>query len=291
MRRSRLDAAKDTLINYFERTSERVYTSIQLRQLLSGNRAAWKLPQSITIGTFADFLVKETSMRRVKLFSKEYQPIIRYLWGEAAPYAVALSLRPISFLSHGSALFMHGLTDQIPKTVYVNREQGQKSSGGGKLSQAAIDRAFSHQQRRSKYIYEYEGWRIVLLSGKFTGRLGVAKMKGSDGENLEVTDLERTLIDVAVRPAYAGGVFAVLDAFRVARQHVSGQRLLQCLRKMAYVYPYHQVLGFYMQRAGYKGGEYAPLKKAGLSFDFYLAHGLAEKEYDPEWRLFYPKGF
>ena len=185
---------------------------------------------------------------------------------------------------------LHGLTDQIPKTVYVNREQSEKNIGG-KLSQAAIDRTFARQQRKSKYIYEYEGWRIVLLSGKFTGRLGVAKMKGPDGENLEVTDLERTLIDVAVRPAYAGGVFAVLDAFRMARQYVSSERLLRYLRKMAYVYPYHQVLGFYMQRAGYKTRDYAGLKKAGLSFDFYLAHGLAEKEYDSDWRLFHPKGF
>ncbi|HKT13582.1 MAG TPA: hypothetical protein VJW77_17335 [Terriglobia bacterium] len=287
---SRLAAAKNTLIHYFEETSERVYTTIQLRQLLSENRATWELAQSTTIGAFLDYLVNETSMRRVKLFSKDYQPVIRYLWGEVAPYKVALSLRPRSFLSHGSALALHGLTDQIPKTVYVNREQSEKNIGG-KLSQAAIDRTFARQQRKSKYIYEYEGWRIVLLSGKFTGRLGVAKMKGPDGENLEVTDLERTLIDVAVRPAYAGGVFAVLDAFRMARQYVSSERLLRYLRKMAYVYPYHQVLGFYMQRAGYKTRDYAGLKKAGLSFDFYLAHGLAEKEYDSDWRLFHPKGF
>src|SRR5882672_4945604 len=47
--------------------------------------------------------------------------------------------------------------------------------------------------------------RIVLLSGKHTGRLGVTKTLGPQGEQLELTDLERTLIDIAVRPTYAGG--------------------------------------------------------------------------------------
>jgi hypothetical protein len=34
---------------------------------------------------------------------------------------------------------------------------------------------------------------------------------------IPVTNLERTLIDITVRPDYAGGVQNVLDAFRIAR--------------------------------------------------------------------------
>lgn len=61
-----------------------------------------------------------------------------------------------------------------------------------------------------------------------------------------MTKLERTLIDIAVRPNYAGGVHHVLEAYAAAKSRVSVNVLLATLQKMEYVYPYHQVIGFYI---------------------------------------------
>jgi hypothetical protein len=203
---------------------------------------------------------------------------------------MGLSLRSGAYLSHASALFLHGLTDQIPRSIYVNREQSQKSQSGT-LTQAAIDRAFSHRQRRSKYIFSYEEWQLVLLSGKHTGRLGVSPMPSPLGEPLSVTGVERTLIDIVVRPDYAGGVYQVLQAFRSAKQRLSTNALLATLKKLGYLYPYHQAIGFYLQRAGYEPERWERIKKLPQEFDFYLAHDIHDKDYDQSWRLFFPKGF
>jgi hypothetical protein len=67
--------------------------------------------------------------------------------------------------------------------------------------------------------------------------------------------------------------------------------LLVVLKKLDYKYPYHQVIGFYMQRAGYDSSRYERLRELPTEFDFYLAHGIGEKQYDQHWKLFYPKGF
>jgi hypothetical protein len=83
--------------------------------------------------------------------------------------------------------------------IYVNKEQSPKDSSGD-LTQAGIDRAFSTKQRTSGFQLHHGRTTITLLNGKHSGRLGVVTMQGPNGEPLEVTDLERTLIDIVVRP-------------------------------------------------------------------------------------------
>jgi len=83
----------------------------------------------------------------------------------------------------------------------------------------------------------------------------------------------------------------VLDAYTAARGRVSLNVLVATLKKLAYAYPYHQVIGFYMQRAGYDPGKLEQLKRLGLDFDFYLAYGMRDRDRDSDWRLYIPKGF
>ena len=127
-----------------------------------------------------------------------------------------------------------------------------------------------------------------MISGKNTNRLGVEEISGPISEALQVTNLERTLIDIVVRPAYAGGISHVLKAYRAAKDRISVDQLLAILQKLDYVYPYHQSIGFLMHKAGYPEDSCAKLRALGLSHNFYLAHGLQHAQYSNDWRLFYP---
>lgn len=110
------------------------------------------------------------------------------------------------------------------------------------------------------------------------------------GTKIRVTDVERTLIDVTVRPIYAGGVGRVLEAYRRARHKASIPKLLDTLHKLDHVYPYHQAIGFYLERAGYSGGHLTEFKKPKMEFDFYLGHGMRDPAYSDQWRVSYPPG-
>jgi predicted transcriptional regulator of viral defense system len=288
--RSRIEKSKPEILKFFERSDSRVFSRSDLATILAENRDSWRLPLRLTVDRFIDFLSKNGRLKTIALSPATYPEIVRYAWGECSPYQIALSLRARAYLCHATALFLHGLTDQLPKTIYVNTEQSPKPFAGS-LSQEAINRAFSREQRKSKYIFPYDSLQFVLLSGKSTGRLEVGTLRGPSGEVLEVTKLERTLIDVAVRPAYAGGVFQVLEAYRAARERTSVNTLVATLKKLSYAYPYHQAIGFYMEKAGYERERFMRLRKLGLEFDFYLAHGLKQKEYNQFWRLFVPKNF
>jgi len=117
-------------------------------------------------------------------------------------------------------------------------------------------------------------------------------MVTSENEKLMVTDVERTLIDIVVRPSYSGGIKEVLEAYRKAVGKVSINKLSAMLQKLNYTYPYHQAIGFYLQRAGvYRESQISLLKKFKFEYNFYIANQIKEPEYSKEWRLYYPKGF
>jgi len=273
---------------------KRVYSHKDLVTFLRLERGSWgQYQKGETVENVILELLDEGYIERVKLaHDKSKKEFIRYNFDNPSPYEVAQSLQKGAYLSHGSAVFIHGLNNQLPKTVYLNKEQSKKAPLSGQLSQGSIDRAFSKKQRESLFRLSYKDCEIVLLSGKNTGRFHVLEIE-KEGQLLQVASIERTLVDITVRPNYAGGTSQVLEAYKGALGRISVNSLQAVLKKLAYVYPYHQAVGFYLERAGYPEEQITWMKERfSLQFDFYLEYAIPEKsrEYSKDWCLFYPKG-
>jgi hypothetical protein len=270
----------------------RVFQSKDLERLIVSKRVDLAIPRRVSTREFLKVLLESTPLRQLLLAPvppADYDAPVRFVWGQVSPFSVALSLRAGSYLSHGSAVFLHGLTEQIPKTIYVNKEQSPKPAPSSPPSQETIDRAFQNEPRVSKYQFEFEGYRTTLLSGKNTGRLEVTRLI-DEGAPLDVTKVERTLIDIAVRPVYAGGVFEVLKAYRAARERTAVNTLVATLKRLQYAYPYHQAIGFYMERAGFAPAQLDKLRSLGLPFRFYLTNRMNNPRFSKDWQLFIPEG-
>lgn len=288
--RSRLTIAKPDIFSVL-RSAPPVMTRADLAQVLTEHRSDWRLAQRTTVEEFITFLKGKGDLHEHVLRAPEYNQVLkRYSWGTTDVRSLALSIRRNSYLTHGSAVWVHALTDLIPQKIFINAEQSPKQSQSTALIQHSIDLAFSRPARTSRLFYKYKNSEIVVLSGKNTARLGVIQVPLSENLKVDVTNLERTLIDITVRPNYAGGIYEVLEAYKRAADRISTNRLAALLKKLNYTYPYHQSIGFLMQRAGYPPNKYAFMSEIGMDVDFYLLHGMKSKQYDSKWRLFYPEG-
>jgi predicted transcriptional regulator of viral defense system len=239
---------------------------------------------------FLGFVLRRGHLTQIALTAPHYdETLLRFCRGQAGALDITASLRSSAYFSHSTAAYLNGLTTTLPNALYLNLEQSAKpKSASNPLSQESLDRAFSGNQRQSRLFYTHEKLTVTMLSGKKTGRLGVEPFAHSTGRFVSATNLERTLIDMTVRPAYAGGLQAVLECFRTAKSRVSIEKLLAILDQLDYLYPYTQAIGFLAQRAGFSADDLNQLQNRLTPLKFYLAHGIKNPVYDETWRIHHP---
>lgn len=293
--RSRIQIAKPDIVSYFDGHPNSILKLKEIRAILSDQRAFWRLAQNTTAEQFISFLEKHSKLKPFE-FSFPQRTEKCYVWGDVPLLTILLALKKNLHFSHYTAMRMQGLTEQSPTSIYITDERRSSyQRDHEKIGQAEIDQAFKQAPKISHNWVEHAGKKIYLLNGADTEHLGVITERVNDEDGKEVrvriTNLERTLIDITVRPVYAGGIFEVAKAFELAKNVVSINKLVAMLRKLNFTYPYHQAIGYYLERAAYKPSQIDLIRRIPIECDFYLMHEMSETRYASDWRLFVPSGF
>lgn len=279
-----MELFKSDIIEALQEEDKVIFTDGELSGVLEVHRSSWKLPHSATVDDFTEFLINGLILEQVTLdFSSKV--VQRYYFKDKEPsiYEIACSFHEKAYLSHYTAAFYHGLTDNIVKAVYINQEQSPKQENDWTPTQTDIDNAFSKPMRTTNQITFFKGQKIHWLTGKSTGQLGVIEEEG-----LRLTNIERTLIDIVVRPEYGGGVHEILTMYKNSKDQISVNKIYSYLKKLNHAYPYHQSIGFYLEKAGYKESSLRLLERFPIELDFYLDYELKDKHYSDRWKLYYP---
>jgi len=277
--------------DYFQALSLKSFTYKKLYTLIEDQKQGWGISYRKRTKHIIDFLIRNELITTTEFFGNQ-ESITIYSWKTRDDFTVIAGLKAESYFCYYSALFLHGLTQQIPKTFYLNTEHSspvKRNANPLSISQDAIDQAFSREQRKSEDTLSFGEKKIIMTNSKYTGKLGVIQNR-NEQQSFYFTDLERTLIDIVVRPVYAGGVFEILEAYRLARGKVNVKKMAAYLKKLDYIYPYEQAVGFYMEKAGY-GKDELHLFDKKKDFSFYLTYSIRNQSYTDRWKLYYPKGF
>jgi predicted transcriptional regulator of viral defense system len=157
--------------------------------------------------------------------------------------------------------------------------------------QKSIDNAFRNHPRKSNNVIENEQFNICMVNGMNTNQLGVISKVISNIKpkaNVRVTNIERTLIDITVRPVYSGGVEAIKQAYVLAKGKVSIEALRDMYLKLKYQYPYHQAIGYYLESTNYSPALVNLFQSLPMEFDFHLTNQMKEPLYIEKWKLYVP---
>lgn len=160
------------------------------------------------------------------------------------------------------------------------------------LTQEEIDAAFAKPKLGSNRVAIYDDAKVFLLESHHQEKIGIVEMKlGNSQQAILVTDLERTLIDIVVRPFYSGGVYEILKAFKNCADRLSINKLSSYLNELDFLYPYHQVIGFYLENSGaYTETALEKIQKRfPIKRKMYLVYGEKELLFSEKWNVYYPK--
>lgn len=290
MKKSKFETELDVIKNYFKQSKKSIFTFNEIESILEDKRLEWDLPKTMSTLKFLGLLLKDTGLKKTSISfpNREY---LLYNWGDVSIWTCCLSFIKNLYFTHRTALYIHKLINDPPDKIYVNFEQRRSSASNysSSMSQKGIDFAFSRAQRITTNIANFKGYKVYLLNGQNTNMYGVIETYFNQNKVL-VTSLERTLIDIVVRPSYTNGILEILNCYKLARERISIENLIRTLKKLAFVYPYHQAIGFLLEKSGvYNQNEIDEFKNLGLKYDFYLEREMSEKKYSKEWKLYYPK--
>lgn len=289
MPKSRLHVALKDISKFIGEQESNIFKYTEIAQLFSDGRDTWNLAKSATVRKFINFLIEHGELKRSD-FPFPSRSETRYVWGETSILEVLLTLKSKSYFSHLTALHLHGLTEDHPKTIYLNFEQIDRPQSGS-LEQSGINLAFRNPPRQSKNFIDFDDKRIYLLNGKNSKQLGVMTQtinyEGLESE-VRLTDIERTLVDACVRPIYAGGPKVIQKAFELAKDRVSIPKLITTLNKLGHLYPFHQAIGYYLEQADYDDNSIKLIDQMPKEYDFYLCNQIKKPTYIKKWRLYVP---
>lgn len=201
-------------------------------------------------------------------------------------FEIYSAISRFSFFSYQTSLYIHSLAEKLSYDIFMVQERKQSDpQSGNSLTQHSIDESFNKDPRLATNKRILKGHQINIINGQFQDNIGVIRSK-----KYLIANIERTLIDCVVRPFYAGGSEGVLKAFTLAKGRVNTETLYEYYSKMNFIYPYHQAIGFYLEKSGYDESQFEPFLNYEQEFDFYLDYNMKNKSYDKKWRVYFQSG-
>lgn len=154
---------------------------------------------------------------------REGDKLLGYLAGMGRipdPEEAICSLDPFAYISHLSAMAWHGLTDRLPKTLYLTRPSAKlwREMSEARLKSQLGDLFPLYQRLKLPGYQRLEIQRIKKRTLHFwsSSRLDTAwqaAFKRVEGGSLRMATIGRCFLDMVREPELCGGIYHVMEVY------------------------------------------------------------------------------
>lgn len=195
---------------------------------------------------------------------------------EIHPFAVALALAQPAAISHWSALAQHGFTTQLPAMIQASTPR--------KIITPEMRTGPAHRPRNRAV------WRALDLEIEFIyvqprQFFGHQTIWVNRWQKVQITDPERTALDLIARPDVFGGIPAAIEIFEDALPQISVAKLVEYALKYDVVAVVKRV-GWLLEQMGIPAHETEPLQKWPATSYYRLDQQKpASPNYNARWHI------
>lgn len=196
--------------------------------------------------------------------------------GDIPPFAIASALVHPMAISHWSALAYHGFSTQNPRMVQASTpvrvitpemRKGKAYRPRGRASWRAFGLEF-------EYIYVKKDWFW-----------GFEKQWVNSWTRVDITDRERTVLDLIARPDIFGGIRAASEIMEGALAQIDTHKLVSYAVRYATATVIKR-LGWFLEKMGVDAGLLLPLTNYPVTGIVLLDPGQPRGEkMDPYWKI------
>ena len=276
--------------DYFSKNKEKIksiaentnsYSFSDIAALLSKVKEDGLVSRSMTASKFYDRLVDIGLLSFSVFIDGAY--LTRYSFHKDIPdETLLLSLKKRAFLSMSSSLNYQGLSSYRDDFVFISQEQSPKEDyNHSKLTQEAIDNAFSKDYRRTKKVGKYNNKHIVFLEPKNTKEFGVIEING-----IKVSSVSRALVEMVVNVQYFRNTKELISVFKKIKSNIDIDEVFDIVEKFDFIYPYHQSIGYILEKIGFKREKLYKFKECVSKLNFYTDKKQDNYKYIAYWKMY-----
>jgi len=271
---------KKEFLNY-----SNIYSQKDLYILLYTLKQKRLVAQDLTTTTFFRFLQEHLHINTYSVYSDKIKKE-RYSIDELNNYELCDSFEKNSFFSMTTALNIQGFSSFMDNFIFYSKELTPKHNSypeDKSLKQHNIDNAYSKPYRKTKNIAEYNNSYFVYLTPKHTSQVGVIKYK-----DFYLSSINRVLIEMIINIQYFKNYVTIIDCFKPIANKLNIDEIFAILDDFHLLYPYFQLIGFTLEKLGYKREQLSKFKDKTKDLIFYTQKFdlvSVEFKYNKYWKI------